>query len=421
MATHMSTIVSRKTADILTHISQLRTSLLHRPLLYTISVSQQTNSADLSQLVSSIKSLSSNSVGCLSAPIPSVRSAWQQYTAVSVASFDEQHATLFRSTIPGRKAVQVGRWHALRQKDEQADTRDYSQNIDWEGALSKSYDSDALPPALQDLPVDDVDSIVYLSDNAPEGLNSALSKFSSASKLGLIATSTPFVTGRPHSLFHGDSVYSDGAVGVCLSSPVRSTPQSEFPGLEAITRPMIVTSTEGNLVNALDNANPSRLLLHAIQNHPSVVSSVKDISKDLRLYLGTLRQQDGAQQLDQVFHIMSGDPSRGSIALDTNIAPQEGTLVQIFLSPSSVNPDVLGEVQKHLPERHSLTFTSTSLDDLEALSSSSATTEGPDTVVLPNIFLAASENGCIVSRRLSDEKSERPWKCVVPGSLLGLQ
>lgn len=203
MATHMSTIVSRKTADILTHISQLRTSLLHRPLLYTISVSQQTDSADLSQLVSSIKSLSSHSVGCLSAAIPSARSAWQQYTAVSVASFDEQHATLFRSTIPGRKAVQVGRWHALRQKDEQTDTRDYSQNVDWEGALSKSYDSDALPPALQDLPyvhtmylickvlthdydsVDDVDSIVYLSDNAPEGLTSALSKFSFASKVSI--------------------------------------------------------------------------------------------------------------------------------------------------------------------------------------------------------------------------------------------
>lgn len=143
-------------------------------------------------------------------------------------------------------------------------------------------------------------------------------------KLGLIATSTPFVTGRPHSLFHGDSVYSDGAVGVCLSSPVRSTPQSDFPGLEAITRPMIVTryapllhalndhadrsptrSTEGNLVNALDNANPSRLLLHAIQTHPSVVSSAKDISKDLRLYLGTLRQQDGAQQVSPAERIVT--------------------------------------------------------------------------------------------------------------------
>ena len=54
-------------------------------------------------------------------------------------------------------------------------------------------------------------------------------------------------------------------------------------------------STEGNLVNALDNANPSRLLLHAIQNHPSVAT--QNISKELRLYLGTLKQEDSQHKV----------------------------------------------------------------------------------------------------------------------------
>ena len=109
---------------------------------------------------------------------------------------------------------------------------------------------------------------------------------------------------------------------------------------------LVVHSTEGNLVNALDNANPSRLLLHAIQNHPSVAT--QNISKELRLYLGTMKQEDSQHkvflfqdgvayshsfipQLDQLFHITSGDPSRGSIALDTDSAPPEGTLVQVRL------------------------------------------------------------------------------------------
>ena len=151
MAVHMSTIVSRKTADILSHLSQLRSTLASYPLLYTISVSQHTNNMDLSELVASVKTLSNNTVGCLSAPIPSARPSWQQYTAVSLASFDARHATTFRSTVPGKKAAQVGRWHAMHPKEKQRDTHDYSQDIDWENALSRSYESDAVPPELRDL------------------------------------------------------------------------------------------------------------------------------------------------------------------------------------------------------------------------------------------------------------------------------
>ncbi|KAI0720299.1 hypothetical protein C8T65DRAFT_634070 [Cerioporus squamosus] len=417
MAVHMSTIVSRKTADILSHLSQLRPTFASRPLLYTISVSQHTSSSDLSELVASVKSMSDDSVGCLSAPIPSARPSWQQCTAVSVASFDAHHAMTFRSTVPGRKATQVGRWHAMHQKEKQQDTQDYSQDIDWESALSRSYESDAMPPALKGLSERDPDSILYFSDNSPEGLNSVLSRFSSATKLGLIATSTPFVTGRPYTLFHNDSIHSDGAVGMCLSSGSRSKPFSEYPGLEAITRPMVVTSVEGNLVNAVDNANPSRLLLHAIQTHPAVAASAEHISKDLRLYLGTLKQAGSSHQLDQLFYITSGDPSRGSIALDTDTAPAEGSLMQFFLLPPTTKPDILNEVLSPSISSRSLTFASTSMDDLNI---TVVTAESSGTVILQDTFVAASENGCIVSRA-EGGKSERPWKCSVPGSLVGLR
>ena len=50
-------------------------------------------------------------------------------------------------------------------------------------------------------------------------------------------------------------------------------------------------------MNALDNANPSRLLLHAIQNHPAVAASAEHISKELRLYLGSLKQVGGSHQV----------------------------------------------------------------------------------------------------------------------------
>ncbi|KAI9000848.1 hypothetical protein BD414DRAFT_472912 [Trametes punicea] len=429
MALQMSTILSRKSADIIGYISKLRSSLSGNPLLYTISVSHHTESSDLADLVSSVKSLSRNSVGCLSAAIPSSRPGWQQYSAVSLASFDEKHATLFRSTIPGRKAPLVGRWHAMH-KEKQPDPEapiGQSGDMDWESALSNAYDGNALPPPLSGLSPESVDSVLYFSDNAPEGLSSALSKFFSATKLGLVGTSTPFITGRPYTLFYNDSIHSDGAVGICLSTPIRNSPHSAFPGLEPITRPLIVTSSEGNLVNALDNANPSVLLLQAIRNHPALASrSEQGISPEIKVYMGTLKQKDGVRELDQLFCITSGDPSRGSIALDTEAAPADGTVVQMFLLPPSASPDVVGEVQNYhstqtCGSRHTqnLTFVSTSLNDSHAFSSSSENADG-ETIILKDVFLAASENGSIVSRA-ADGRSERPWKCRVPGGMVGLQ
>ena len=60
-------------------------------------------------------------------------------------------------------------------------------------------------------------------------------------KLGLIASSTPFITGRPVTLFSNENVHSSGAVGIALTGG--GTPRSsvEFPGLKSITPSMIVT------------------------------------------------------------------------------------------------------------------------------------------------------------------------------------
>ena len=64
-----------------------------------------------------------------------------------------------------------------------------------------------------------------------------------------------------------------------------------------------------------------------------------------------------------------------------------------------------------------LSFVTTSLEDLEVVHAAAGNDE---TLVLSNTFLAASENGCIVSRATNGD-SEHPWKCTVPGSLMGIQ
>ena len=60
-------------------------------------------------------------------------------------------------------------------------------------------------------------------------------------KLGLFASSTPFVTGRPYTLIFNGSVKSSGAVGLALSAGPRPVPKTAFPGQRAISAPLKVT------------------------------------------------------------------------------------------------------------------------------------------------------------------------------------
>ncbi|CDO73731.1 hypothetical protein BN946_scf185015.g59 [Trametes cinnabarina] len=128
--------------------------------------------------------------------------------------------------------------------------------------------------------------------------------------------------------------------------------------------------------------------------------------------MGTLKQH--RIKLEQLFYVMSGDPSRGSIALDTDAAPAEGTLIQMFFLPSSSSTDIVGEVQKRRSVEGSrriqdLIFATTSLEDAHESPTESEELEDV-TIVLDDVFLAASENGCIVSRSV-EGSSERAWKC----------
>lgn len=214
----------------------------------------------------------------------------------------------------------------------------------------------------------DVHTIVTLTDNAPQGLNESLSSFPHATKvspplllsalqgtivfffwkLGLFCSSTPFVTGRPYTLIHNGSVHSTGAVGIALSAGPRPALQTAYPGLRAITPPLKVTAyvslwfppsshgffLSGTVKQSSFPVGPRvisstswivgiALLISAIEESALVGKAAKDDE----FYLGVLR--DGDDELRQVHHITSGGPSRGTMALETETAPGEGTSVQV--------------------------------------------------------------------------------------------
>ncbi|EKM48877.1 uncharacterized protein PHACADRAFT_59601, partial [Phanerochaete carnosa HHB-10118-sp] len=274
-------------------------------------------------------------VGCLSAPLLQLEyegTTTNNPTICSVATFDEKTATPFRSTIPGKEPIQVGRWHAFRKRDEKTSLESLpqeSEGINWESVWAKNRSAPDVPPELRGLRPEDVQTILYLSDSAPEGLAQSLSKFDRSSKLGFIASSTPFVNGRPHTLFFGNEVHSAGAVGIAFTSDGSAKPRMdmEFPELNAITdRLLTVTDIEGNMVHTLDGANPSHLILSAIEklNGKATPTHVDIGIKEDEFFLGVHR--DG--KLYQLYTIQGGDPARGTIALRSDATPDIGSKVK---------------------------------------------------------------------------------------------
>ncbi|KAH9956315.1 hypothetical protein BGW80DRAFT_1466469 [Lactifluus volemus] len=237
--------------------------LTAHPLLFTISTNTPLSSLPslVTALPSFLRLAASDAYPQRATPTLSLPARWR--------FFRKEDATPFRSDILGRPERQFGGWHAMRNKGKEEVVQrvkvGLTESVDWEKIWSRSPEGNILPLALRGLRRKDVHTITTLTDNAPQGLNKSLSSFPHATKLGLFGSSTPFATGRPYILLYDGSVNSSGAVGIALSAGPRPTLQTTFHGLRAITEPLKVTRSEGNLVNELDNVNLTTLLISAIE------------------------------------------------------------------------------------------------------------------------------------------------------------
>ncbi|GJE91814.1 hypothetical protein PsYK624_079650 [Phanerochaete sordida] len=410
MSLSATTFVSRSWEQILrqlTTLPHLSSASSSQTLLFSLSPAPDLPQDALSALVR-ILTQQPGAIGCLSAPLRP-RGAALTPTVCSVAALDGARATPFRSTLPGKEPTQVGRWHAFRKRDDRAPLEPLpqeAQGVDWEAVWAKQAAPPPLPAELRALGPEDVQAVLYFSDSAPEGLVQALSRFEKASKLGLIASSTPFITGRPHTLFYGSDVHSTGAVGIALTSNDAAKPKLEvqFPELSAIEDKLFtVTDTEGNMVNALDDQNPSRIILSAVEklNGKPTPTNVDLGIKEDEFFLGVHR--DG--KLYQLYTIQGGDPSRGTIALQSDAAPETGSQVKIYRK--SVNPDMKNRLREGL---NLITALPEGSMDLGGNGS-----DDDHVTVLQGSFLATSENGFVVSRARDGEPCERPWNSTVVG------
>ncbi|KAJ7696020.1 hypothetical protein B0H17DRAFT_1054600 [Mycena rosella] len=408
----LSTVLARSPASLLAYISSLSKRYQDHVLLFALSPNAA--SPDLAQLVQKLTTFSPQTIGCLSVPLPAHSSA---LLSCSFAMFRPDACIPFRSQIPGRASPQVGRWHSFRQKGPQAKILEEevpSGNIDWGNVWDQSLTNNELPPELETLSPDEIETIIYFSDAAPEGLSNALARFPGSSKLGLFAASTPFITGRPVTLFKGDKIYESGAVGVALRNS-KATADVQFLGMKPLSSPMVVTRAEGNLVISLEDKNPTQLLLTAIRNAGIESIGPESLKDNDEFSLATLQ----AGKPHQMCNILSGDPSRGTMALRSLSAPPVGAQVQFFYRPKSTSATIPQELTRPPSPRHTLGFIV--CPEMREYTHPSTVGEGSDGVahIFHDTFLAGSEGG-FISSRSQDGASEAPWSCSIPGGLATL-
>ncbi|KAL4249277.1 hypothetical protein ABKN59_008404 [Abortiporus biennis] len=312
-----------------------------------------------------------------------------------------------RSSFPGHEITRVGRWHGNTHQAPSPPEQKNASSIHW-STPSDVLEHPNTPGSRHSL-------AIYLSDDSFQGLSNSLHRRGDFSQLGLVASSTPFVTGRPYTLFHESQIFSDGAVGICLESPNPFNITSSFPNLHPLSKPLQVTMSEGNMVHSLDALDAAGLMLDLVRkfNDSKALGDEKPLTYEDHFYLSL--EQDSHDKLDniqRIWKITSGDPSRGSISLEGDDSPPEGSTVKIQYSrsPKSLtsqhhlniphHPQLASTSSKIAP---ALTFLSLPIDtsivsSLILPSTSDNTDEAEDgTFVLNNTFLATSENGCLRS------------------------
>lgn len=293
------------------------------------------------------------------------------------------NAIPFRSTIPGRAEVAVGRWTDRKPSWQQgaerrADLLDDGNGAlpggsrDWRDIWGRENLEGKVPEGLETLDPKSAASFIFFSDTSPHGLMEGLAtQFPASSVLGLTAPPTPFETGRDQTLLISlpqgsaagvqphSSIHTDGAVGIALVAsndardadhlPIPSV-KTDFEGLQPFGPRREITGAQGNIISSLDNANAAQQFLRDIQtrSHPLDLDSSKGQTSDVQKQAEDMSEQHARQIASKVkkeedffiaiyaepandssasvqpeplllAQILSGHPSRGTLSVETQV------------------------------------------------------------------------------------------------------
>ncbi|KAK3831169.1 MAG: hypothetical protein J3R72DRAFT_247827 [Linnemannia gamsii] len=191
----------------------------------------------------------------------------------------------------------------------------------------------ALPPSSESSPSTATEQdIMMISDMEVHQFLEALDTANpAASKVGLMASSTPFITGRAVTMFYDGQLVQDGVLGVSILKTKKAEKDEttvSYPSMSPLGPAMQITRCRGNIILELDEANATRLLLDRLQ--------ATTLTKDKEYFLATGEPNSSGSdaQVDMskatVYKITGGDPSKGNMAVDTVHDLQVGQWVQFI-------------------------------------------------------------------------------------------
>jgi len=153
MPPHATTIIAQSSRQLRSHISDILKQHQHGNATFMFSLSSNIEPEALSSLVTQFRDLPNETLGCISAPIPGYNTLSRPLCA-SVAVLPKETTIPFRSTVPGKAPIQVGRWHSTertKQSQSQNSPLVVPEMTDWNALWSNSSNSDVQIPELQGL------------------------------------------------------------------------------------------------------------------------------------------------------------------------------------------------------------------------------------------------------------------------------
>ncbi|CEG71422.1 hypothetical protein RMATCC62417_07159 [Rhizopus microsporus] len=223
--------------------------------------------------------------------------------------------------------ISVGRWGRVEETTRLKYQSDHVDKVGWKnfGSISKPAQPHELPPTFQD--VNEQPSFVFMvSDNEPDQLLQTFDHhYPHTPKVGIIGSSTPFITGTPYTLFNNSSLMGSGIVGFAsFGKQNKAQINIHHPALQKIGDPLRITRCRGNVILDLDQSGATGLLL-------KLINQDRRASKDEEFYLAVYPPDaEGQENKMTVSRITSGDPSRGNMSIDTTTDLQVGQTVQFL-------------------------------------------------------------------------------------------
>ncbi|GAA5982571.1 hypothetical protein JCM10908_006702 [Rhodotorula pacifica] len=394
--------------------------------------------------------LTTTAIGCLSEVLPvdtsecaapSSSKQPQELFSISLARHrsarDTERAIPFRSALLGRPNIALGREikpeHQTDHDQLDSGLEAFLKGGAWGFGEQTQAETDALPEIaeLRDEDPSSVRELVVLTADRIQPFLAALSRFSGASTVGMVGTSTPFHApdGAAYSLFYGEESASAGAVGVAVVDAAADHRSKRFSlsygGLAPVGEAYQVTSAQGNIVLSLSGQNAARLLLNAVNDlfgtsAANLPAAQRTHEKEKEFYAAIFDSEPkfplDLGQARLVARIMAGDPSRGAMSVETEEEVKRGSYIVFLHQPDSASGAV---VLSNLAENQ-LAFVAVTPSDVGPhRSASECPAQG--VVEAPRHFLAASENGVVFSAGVSGPARPPPRVCAIEGSTASLQ